>query len=55
MVRFARLLHDGLDVVGERLTVAQPAARAYMESAIARILGGAEEDLIADPRPLLIS
>src|SRR5262249_35209072 len=34
---------------------AQPGARRDVESAIARILGRAKEDLIADPRPLLVS
>jgi len=49
------LLDDGLSVVSERLTAAQPAARRDVERAIARILSGAEEDLIADPLPLLVS
>ena len=48
------LLGDGLDVIGERMVVGSPSERAAAEGAIRRMIEGRPEDLVADPKPILI-
>lgn len=49
-----KLLGDGLDIVNEKLLVGPTAERGALEAVVLGMIKGGPEDLLAEPKPILI-